>query len=134
MPPEIRDVGDPHEWLRRARSNLARARLGHGRDDVLLEDLCFDIQQAAEKSLKAVLVFKKVPFPRTHALSSLLSLFEQADMKLPEGLDALAELTVYAVSTRYPGDFEEVSDEEYRRSLTLAEMALEWADKLVNAR
>ena len=33
MPPEIRGAGDPKEWLRRARSNLARARIGHGNEE-----------------------------------------------------------------------------------------------------
>jgi HEPN domain-containing protein len=39
------------EWLRRARSNIARAKIGRISEDVLYEDLCFDCQQAVEKSL-----------------------------------------------------------------------------------
>lgn len=49
MPPEYRDPTDPAEWLRRARSNLARARADRGLPEVLYEDLCFDTQQAVEK-------------------------------------------------------------------------------------
>ena len=131
IPPEIRDAGDPKEWLRRARSNLARARIGHGNADILIEDLCFDIQQAAEKSLKAVLVFNKIAFPRTHAIASLLSLLEHSGIHPPGDLEALAELTVYAVLTRYPGDFEEVVEEEYKRALALGERALDWASEIV---
>jgi hypothetical protein len=37
---------DPHEWLRRARSNLARAKSQI--PEACLEDLCFDAQQASE--------------------------------------------------------------------------------------
>jgi hypothetical protein len=33
------------EWLKRARSNLERARAGKVSEAVLLEDLCFDCQQ-----------------------------------------------------------------------------------------
>jgi HEPN domain-containing protein len=47
MPPNDRDPTGPHEWLRRARSNLARARADRNLPDVLYEDLCFDTQQAA---------------------------------------------------------------------------------------
>ena len=41
----------------RAASNLARARQGRQCEEVLFEDLCFDAQQAAEKALKALLIF-----------------------------------------------------------------------------
>ncbi len=56
MPPEQRSPDDPREWLRRARSNMARAQADIRLSDVYLEDLCFDAQQAAEKSIKAVLI------------------------------------------------------------------------------
>ncbi len=50
-----RPPDDPEEWLNRARSNLAQARLGR-QPEVYLEDLCFQAQQAAEKALKALLL------------------------------------------------------------------------------
>jgi hypothetical protein len=37
-----------------------------------LEDLCFDAQQAAEKALKALLLHRRVNFPRIHDLTELL--------------------------------------------------------------
>jgi len=51
------------QWLRRARSNLARASQGQVAPDVLFEDPCFNAQQAAEKALKALLVLKGVQVP-----------------------------------------------------------------------
>ena len=62
MPPELRDPGDPAEWLGRARSNLAKARTGDV-PGVVYEDLCFDAQQASEKAIKALLVRQQVVFP-----------------------------------------------------------------------
>ncbi len=55
---------DPREWLVRAKSNLALARA----DTVgaLLEDLCFEAQQVAEKAVKAVFVHRGVTFPFIH--------------------------------------------------------------------
>jgi hypothetical protein len=44
------------QWLIRARSNLDRARAGKIQKTILYEDLCFDCQQAVEKSLKALLI------------------------------------------------------------------------------
>jgi hypothetical protein len=43
---------DPFEWLNRARSNLVRAQ--NPLKGAYLEDFCFDAQQAAENSIKAV--------------------------------------------------------------------------------
>lgn len=84
MTPKRRDPTDPREWLRRAQSNLARARAGRNSPQVLYEDLCFDAQQAAEKALKALLVHQKVAFPRTHAIMDLLSLLQQNTVTIPE--------------------------------------------------
>ncbi len=49
---------DPREWLNRAKSNLAQARARI--ENVYLEDLCFNAQQAAEKAVKGVLLRKVV--------------------------------------------------------------------------
>ena len=69
MPPERRAPDDPREWLNRAKSNLARAKVGNDTPDVYLEDLCFDAQQAAEKAIKAVLLHRNVSFPYIHDLT-----------------------------------------------------------------
>jgi HEPN domain-containing protein len=45
------DPGRPQAWLRRARSNLARARQLAGTPDVLYEDLCFDAQPVRSATL-----------------------------------------------------------------------------------
>lgn len=71
MPPKRRDPTDPLEWLRRARSNLARAKADRTLPEILYEDLCFDAQQAAEKAIKAVLIQRRVAFSKTHAIMDL---------------------------------------------------------------
>ena len=73
MPADLRDPTDPREWLRRARSNLALARVGQ-QGEILLEDLCFEAQQAAEKAAKAVLVSRSVRFRTGLGLSGRLDL------------------------------------------------------------
>lgn len=47
-------------WLKRAKSNLARAELGRNALDILYEDLCFDAQQATEKALKGLMAFLRI--------------------------------------------------------------------------
>lgn len=53
MPPERQMPGSPDDWLRRARSDLALAKVPLP-EGALYEDLCFHAQQAAEKAIKAV--------------------------------------------------------------------------------
>ena len=75
-----RSPDNPAEWLHRARSSLALAR--QKTTEVLYEDLCYQAQQAAEKALKAVLVFDKIPYPYTHDINALLSVLEQNGITL----------------------------------------------------
>lgn len=51
----LADPTDPRAWLARAGSNLLLAQKGQ-RKGVMLEDLCFNAQQAAEKALKAACI------------------------------------------------------------------------------
>jgi HEPN domain-containing protein len=127
MPRKPGPATDPKEWLRRARSNLARARDDSGVPEVLYEDLCFDAQQGAEKALKAVLVSQKIDFPKVHSISHLIDLLEKGKVRVPAQVKNASVLTHYAVTNRYPGVSEEVTRREYLKALGLAEMVLEWA-------
>jgi HEPN domain-containing protein len=129
MPLKEIEPGEPRDWLRHAWSNLELARVGR-KSRILLEDLCFHAQQAAEKALKAVLVFRSVPFPKTHNIGTLLDLLPD-DLSLPAEVKEAPGLTDYAVLTRYPGDLEPVTKEEYLESLRIAEAVVQWAEKIV---
>ena len=119
------------EWLKRARSNLERARAEKISDEILYEDLCFDAQQAVEKSLKALLVRLDKPFPKTHSIGMLLKLIEETGIEIPDDINRSKILTDYAVDTRYPGMYEPVSEEEYKEALNLALGVFEWAGKII---
>jgi HEPN domain-containing protein len=97
---------------------------------VLLETLCFHAQQAVEKSLKAVLVAHRIPFPRTHNLRTLLDLVPPETNPPAEAQDA-TRLTEYAVFSRCPAEAEPVTEEEYEDSLRLAEAVLTWAETVM---
>lgn len=129
MPAEDRIPGSPADWLYRARSDLNLARLSRP-EGVLLEDLCFHAQQAAEKSLKAVLVANSVAVPNIHSIRRLLDLLP-AKLDIPGEVQDAAGLTDYAVSRRYPGDLEPVDEDEHREAVRLAEAVVSWAAGLV---
>jgi HEPN domain-containing protein len=53
------------------------------RKGVMLEDLCFYAQQAAEKALKAACIYREVEFPKTHSITLLLDILETAEVRIP---------------------------------------------------
>jgi HEPN domain-containing protein len=101
-------------------------------EEIYLEDLCFDAEQAAEKAIKAVLVYHKVSFPYVHDLARLLTLVQQAGYTLPDRVRQAAKLTRYAVTTRYPGFAEVVGQEEHREAVSIAETVVRWADEVIS--
>ncbi len=129
MPHEGHFLGSPADWLRYARSDLELARVTRP-DEVLFEGLCFHAQQAAEKALKAVLIAKAVPPPKTHNIRTLLDLLPQ-EVIAPQEIEDAASLTDYAVTSRYPGDFESVDEEEYKETVRLAETVVLWAERII---
>jgi HEPN domain-containing protein len=131
MSPKQRDASDPREWLRRARANLARARTDPTVPEPVYEDFCFDAQQAAEKAIKAVLIARSVPFPKTHVIVELLTLAADAGLAVPPEVRQGAKLTRYALLTRYPGMAEDVTAEEHAEAVHIAERVLSWAEGVV---
>jgi HEPN domain-containing protein len=124
-------AGNAEDWLRHANSNLALARVTPP-PTVMLESLCFHAQQAAEKALKAVLVFRSVSFPRTHSIRMILDLLAR-HVAVPEEIQYSAGLTAYAVIARYPGVPEPVEREEYEEAVRMAEVVVSWAERIIRA-
>jgi len=132
MAPERFPPDDPREWLNRAKSNLIQAK---GEEPgVYWEDLCFQAQQAAEKSLKALLLQRGVRFPYVHDLAELVELLEQQGENIPSGIREVVRLTNYAVEARYPGLAEPVTWEEYEMVVALAEKVVRWVEKALEGR
>ncbi len=130
-PPDRFSPDDPREWLNRARSNLA---LGKARSPAIyLEDLCFELQQAAEKAIKAVLLLRGVEPPHVHDLAALLSLLpSDGGTTTPVAVQRCAQLTVYAVEARYPALKRPVTDRDYREALAIAQAIVRWAEKITS--
>lgn len=61
-----------------------------------MKDYVFHAQQAAEKSIKAVLIYKSISFPKTHSIRMLLDILP-SDLDIPETVSDSAALTDYAV-------------------------------------
>jgi HEPN domain-containing protein len=120
---------DPREWLKRARSNLALARAEEA--GVILEDLCFEAQQSAEKAIKAVFIQRGETFPYIHDLERLLQLLERNGLKVPKYVKHAQELTRFALLTRYPGLSKPAITRTYRRAVRIADSIVGWADRQI---
>jgi HEPN domain-containing protein len=69
--------------------------------------------------------------PRTHAIADLITLVEEAGAQVSDDLRQAARLTAYAVSARYPGVAEEVTEAEYREAVELSDRVVAWAEALI---
>lgn len=132
MPRDDNSTGSPGDWIERAKSNLTRARQPKP-EGVFYEDLCFDAQQAAEKALKALLIASKVEFRFVHDIGELLRTLEQSGVDIPSAVRDAAELTEFAVEARYPGPFEPVTEDEWKRAIELAETVVSWVESTLPA-
>ena len=129
MPPERRPPDDPIEWLNRAKSNLARATADINLPNIYLEDLCFDAQQAAEKSIKALLLYRGITFPFVHDLAELVTVLQRNGQEVPPPIAEAARLTRFAVETRYPSLAEAVTREDYNRAVAIAAEVIRWVEE-----
>ncbi len=132
-PPRKRQPVSAENWLNHAESDLKLARLGVGQD-VLAEQICFHAQQAAEKALKAVLIQASVDFPFTHDLEELLDSLIEAGISVPVELEEIGALSPYAVESRYPGYWGEITASDVNDALDFAEKTLAWAKSKVEGR
>lgn len=108
------------EWVDKAENDLvACAHLISLGEDGPTDSAVFHAQQCIEKYLKALLVWKEKPFPKTHDIGEILPLIPEKLRPAVTPADARA-LTSYATVTRYPGDYEEISLAEAQKALRMA--------------
>src|SRR5438045_3939947 len=84
-------------WIGYAREDMRTAEAVFENEDLPPRNVAFLAQQAAEKAVKAVLIAREVPFPKTHDLVALSRLIPGG---LPDvGDEALLELSQWSVDT-----------------------------------
>jgi len=117
------------EWIKRAESSLelSKARISN---IIYFEDLCYQSQQAVEKALKGLLIFYGVEPEYTHNIEILLNEVKKFT-DIPENIKEAALLTNYAVQTRYPGEYDEITKEEYENCLRIAKDCLDWVENKI---
>ena len=117
-------------WLERAESsyNLAKSKFIR---NIYYEDLCYQAQQAVEKAFKGLLIYFGVEPEYTHNIGILINELEKYT-KIDDFIKESMELTNYAVQTRYPGAYNDVTKKEYKRALKIAKNCLHWVNTKIN--
>lgn len=91
--------------------------------------VCYACQQAAEKSLKALILYRGKVIPKIHSLDRLISELKKLKINTDEIEKEAQELDKYYISTRYPGQYggpEGLYDEIDAKSAIVA------AEKILN--
>jgi len=122
-PEHVRETG---RWLRFAHDDQRGAEALLERSDVPPRLACFLAQQAAEKSIKAALIFLQTEFPFRHDLDLLRDLLPD-DWALKETPTGLSALSAWAARGRYPGDLPEATREDAKAAIEKARKVYETA-------
>lgn len=107
------------QWVKIADRDLLTAQQGLHVPEIVTETVCYHLQQAAEKYLKAYLVRHQVEFSKTHNIMLLLNLCATVDAAFVTELEDADMLTDYAVEIRYPDDWYEPGMEETSQAMEL---------------
>ncbi|MCB0209929.1 MAG: HEPN domain-containing protein [Anaerolineae bacterium] len=116
--------------LQKARQDLDLVVSVADIETVADEIVGFHIQQALEKAIKSALTRLGVQYEFTHDLAVLYRQAENSGLTLPASIDAVEELTIFAVQFRYLLFQDEVGFDR-NAGLSLAETFIEWADAVV---
>ena len=97
---------DTARWLRYAEEDLTTAETLLRQPHVPPRQACWDAHQAAEKALKAALIFLQIDFRRTHDLNVLCDMLPE-NWQLKTALPNLGDLNRWAIEARYPEEGQE---------------------------
>jgi len=111
-------------WIKKADRDLEVSKRELELSEPFTDIICFHAQQAAEKYMKAYLIWLNIEFQKTHDIEDLVVIASKKDPSILKLKDSGAELSSFAVEVRYP-EFEEPS-------LVDTKIAVEVAEKFKN--
>ena len=109
-----------NSWIKKADRDLEVSKRELKLPKPLTDIICFHAQQAAEKYMKAYLIWLDIGFQKTHDIEDLVVLASKKDPSILKLKDYGAELSSFAVEVRYP-EFEEPAFEDTKIAVEVAE-------------
>lgn len=120
MPP---DFSEASRWLAYAAEDLEHGKLGVAS---FPRSAAWSFQQAAEKTLKALILVSGQSVPRVHDLAYLLQALEGKFPHDGELLDAVMVLAAISTASRYPADLIEITTGDCLGFQQAAESIVTW--------
>jgi HEPN domain-containing protein len=120
--------------LIKAQHDLASARKLSADPDAYRDTAIYFCQQAAEKAMKAFLVFHDQRFEKIHDIRKLILQAASVEEKFSIWTEKAAFLTSYVSAFRYPFENEEPAEpsrEEFERALSMAEQVYDFVCSLL---
>jgi len=109
-------------WKEYADADMRMAKLALDNPDQCPPWLaCYHAQQAAEKALKALLIARGREFPLNRDIRLLMDLCEEVGVAWKQDVCEAEILVPYAVSCRYPSAARELTGNESKHAVELAE-------------
>jgi HEPN domain-containing protein len=115
-------------WIDRAKSSLEIAGTRNS-NLVYYEDLCYQAEQAVEKAIKGLLIYYNIEPQFTHNIGILLE-----ELRTYINISEIKEtikLTRYAIQTRYPGEYDDITKEDYENAVKIAKNCLVWVERKI---
>ncbi len=119
------------QWIEKADHDLGSAKIIFIHLPDYFDTIAFHCQQAVEKYLKAILVYYKIEFKKTHDLVYLLELLSSI-IEIDESSfrDAFT-LNNFSVQIRYPNKILKLTKDELEMAIQIAEKFHLFANKLI---
>ena len=107
-------------WLQFAEEDLIIANdIFNGRHPIY-RSVCFQCQQSVEKYLKAYLIKLDIKIIKTHDIEHLLNMLSEFDPNVGKFQVLTNHFSNYAVTYRYPDDFEDITKKEAENAISTA--------------
>lgn len=116
------ETRSPETWLAYANSDLSSVK-NAARSETSFNNLYQQAQEAAEKAIKAVLIYSGIYAPKTFNIEQLVELLPRCIDRNPL-LIYTNQITCHVVKSKY-------SITEYDEAIRFAETVIAWAERIV---
>src|SRR5450759_290693 len=109
------------EWIKKAEHDLGSAKIIFLYLPDYSDTIAFHCQQAVEKYIKAIMVYKEIEFQRSHDLIYLLELLSSVSEISKDRYKKAVSLNGYSVQIRYPDKIVKLTREELEDAITISQ-------------
>ena len=119
------------QWFFLAKRNLVAAKhLAENTHPMLVEIICNNCQQSAEKDLKGFLFHNNVDFPKIHDLSELVAMCIEIDSEFMKFTKQCRYLNNFGTMPKYPNELQ-ITEDDANTAIRFADEIKEFVLKII---